>query len=102
MTAPHATAGHQPPSDLCAPLQGFRFEPHQYGVRSRVGEVVRSSRGGRAVSSDRSASSDVARPSSTETQHAIRLLVLLDACGEPVKDSDPSGTVKVIRSELRL
>lgn len=52
--------------------------------------------------SDSSSSFDVARPSSTETQHAIRLLALLDACGEPVKDSDPAGTVKVVRSELRL
>jgi hypothetical protein len=44
----------------------------------------------------------LARPSATETQHAIRLLVLLDACGEAVRDSDPDGTVKVVRSELRL
>jgi hypothetical protein len=47
-------------------------------------------------------SSDVARPSSTETQHAIRLLVLLATCGEPVKKSDPVDTVMVVRSELRL
>lgn len=54
------------------------------------------------MSSDDRSISDFARPSSTETQHAIRLLVLLDACGEAVKDSDPDGTVKVVRSELRL
>lgn len=45
---------------------------------------------------------DGARPSSTETQHAIRLLALIAACGEPVKTSDPDGTVRVVRSELRL
>lgn len=54
------------------------------------------------VSSGSSSLSDAARPSSTETQHAIRLLVLLNACGEAVKDSDPAGTAKVVRSELRL
>lgn len=47
-------------------------------------------------------SSRAARPSSTETQHAIRLLVLLEACGESVNASDPAGTVMVVRSELRL
>ncbi|PSL53240.1 hypothetical protein B0I31_10930 [Saccharothrix carnea] len=35
-------------------------------------------------------------------QHAIRLLVILEACGELVKAGDPVGAVKVIRSELRL
>lgn len=54
------------------------------------------------MASDYKSLSEVARPSSTEAQHAIRLLVLLNACGEPVKDSDPDGTVAVIRSELRL
>lgn len=47
-------------------------------------------------------SADSARPSSTQTQHAIRLLVLLDASGEPVYGSVPADAVKVIRSELRL
>lgn len=38
-------------------------------------------------------------------QHAIRILVILDACGEPGKTSDPVGAVaviRVIRAELRL
>lgn len=45
---------------------------------------------------------DGGRPSATRTQHAIRILVLLDKCGEAVTDSDPGGSVKAIRSELRL
>lgn len=45
---------------------------------------------------------EVPRPISTPMQHAIRVLVLLDACGEEVSSSDPSGTAVVIRSELRL
>jgi hypothetical protein len=35
-------------------------------------------------------------------QHAIRLLVILDGCGEPVKQGDPDRSVAVIRGELRL
>jgi hypothetical protein len=35
-------------------------------------------------------------------QHAIRLLAILSACGEPVTASDPANAVKVVRSELRL
>lgn len=42
------------------------------------------------------------RPSATRTQHAIRLLVLLAECGEPVNGEGPSEAVTVIRSELRL
>lgn len=42
------------------------------------------------------------RPEATKNQHAIRVLVLLDTCGEPVSATDPNGFVKVIRSELRL
>lgn len=42
------------------------------------------------------------RPAATRTQHAIRLLVLLDGCGEQTVDGDPPGTVKSVRSELRL
>lgn len=42
------------------------------------------------------------RPAATRTQHAIRLLVLLDGCGTPTVDGDPPGTVKSVRSELRL
>lgn len=45
---------------------------------------------------------DIARPSATRSQHALRLLVLLAECGEQVVDSDPVGAVRVIRSELRL
>ncbi|WP_454810362.1 hypothetical protein [Paenarthrobacter nitroguajacolicus] len=42
------------------------------------------------------------RPEATKNQHAIRVLVLLHTCGEPVTNADPAGFVKVIRSELRL
>jgi hypothetical protein len=42
------------------------------------------------------------RPAATRTQHAIRLLVLLGGCGTPTVDGDPPGTVKSVRSELRL
>lgn len=45
---------------------------------------------------------DVARPSATRTQHAVRLLVLMSQCGSPPTDADPPGTASVIRSELRL
>lgn len=45
---------------------------------------------------------DVARPSATRTQHAIRLLVLLSRCGETPTDSDPPGMARVVRSEMRL
>jgi hypothetical protein len=42
------------------------------------------------------------RPSATRTQHAIRLLVLLAKCGDPVNGEGPAEAVNVIRSELRL
>lgn len=42
------------------------------------------------------------RPAATRTQHAIRLLALLGGCGVQTVDGDPAGTVKSIRSELRL
>lgn len=42
------------------------------------------------------------RPAPTVMQHAIRLLVLLDGCGDPVAQGDPEGCVAVIRAELRL
>jgi len=42
------------------------------------------------------------RPAHTRTQHAIRLLVLMDRTGEAVADGDPPAAVKVVRSELRL
>lgn len=49
------------------------------------------------------AQTDVAvRPSPSVMQHAIRLLVLLDGCGDPVVPGDPGGCVAVIRAELRL
>lgn len=42
------------------------------------------------------------RPAPSVMQHAIRLLVLLDGCGEAVVQGDPDGCVAVIRAELRL
>lgn len=45
---------------------------------------------------------DGARPQATRMQHAIRVLVILEACGDAVKAVDPPGVVKAIRSELRL
>ncbi|QYF74395.1 hypothetical protein [Cryobacterium sp. PAMC25264] len=42
------------------------------------------------------------RPSATRTQHAIRIMVLLDRCGEATIDGDPDSSVRVVRSELRL
>lgn len=45
---------------------------------------------------------DDARPQATRMQHAIRVLAILEACGEGVKIGDPAGAVSVIRSELRL
>ncbi|WP_306211093.1 hypothetical protein [Actinoplanes sp. RD1] len=35
-------------------------------------------------------------------QHAVRLLAILNECGEPTKESDPSEGIAVIRAELRL
>ena len=49
-----------------------------------------------------SSSSGVDRPSHTRTQHALRLLVLIDRTGESVVDGDPPVAVKAVRSELRL
>src|SRR5450759_4320192 len=40
--------------------------------------------------------------SASRSQHAVRLLTLLHACGDPVGGNDPDGMVRVIRSELRL
>ena len=42
------------------------------------------------------------RPTPSVMQHAVRILVILDGCGEPVKEGDPEGCVAVIRAELRL
>lgn len=42
------------------------------------------------------------RPQASVLQHAVRILVILDSCGEPVKQGDPEGCVAVIRAELRL
>jgi len=44
----------------------------------------------------------IERPAHTRTQHAIRLLVLMDRTGEGVADGDPPVAVKAVRSELRL
>lgn len=54
-----------------------------------------------AMSQGRDADESV-RPAPSVMQHAIRLLVLLDGCGEPVAQGDPEGCVAVIRAELRL
>lgn len=35
-------------------------------------------------------------------QHAIRLLVLLNGCGQPIKPGDPEGAVAVLRAEMQL
>lgn len=45
---------------------------------------------------------EAARPDPTKNQHAIRVLVLMDVCGDPAGNDDPPGFVKVVRSELRL
>lgn len=42
------------------------------------------------------------RPTHTRTQHALRLLVLMDRTGEPSADGDPPMATKAVRSELRL
>lgn len=44
----------------------------------------------------------IERPSHTRTQHAIRLLVLMDRTGEGIADGDPPTAVKAVRSEVRL
>lgn len=49
-----------------------------------------------------SSGSGVERPSHTRTQHALRLLVLLDQTGEAAANGDPPAAVKAVRSELRL
>lgn len=49
-----------------------------------------------------SPSDGVERPSHTRTQHALRLLVLLDRAGEPSADGDPPGAIKAVRSERLL
>ena len=49
-----------------------------------------------------SPSGGVERPSHTRTQHALRLLVLMDRTGETATGSDPSVAIKAVRSELRL
>ena len=43
-----------------------------------------------------------ARPEASVIQHAIRLLVILNCCGDPVSVGDPDECVSVIRAELRL
>lgn len=54
------------------------------------------------MTADISTTRDGARPQATRMQHAIRLLVILEACGEAVNAGDPADAVQVIRSELRL
>jgi hypothetical protein len=38
----------------------------------------------------------------TRTQHAVRILAILRACGEQAAGNDPHGVAQAIRSELRL
>lgn len=52
--------------------------------------------------SDDSGADLAVRPTPSVMQHAIRVLVILDSCGEPVAQGDPDGCVAVIRAELRL
>lgn len=42
------------------------------------------------------------RPEASIMQHAIRLMVIIDRCGDPVSTGDPEECVAVIRAELRL
>lgn len=57
--------------------------------------------GGRCLMAADSAA-PIERPAHTRTQHAVRLLVLMDRTGEGVADGDPPTAVKAVRSELRL
>lgn len=72
------------------------------GVPVSSGHEARD--GGRSEMADRPALTvaEDYRPEATKNQHAVRVLVLLNTCGDPVTDADPDGFVKVIRSELRL
>jgi hypothetical protein len=54
------------------------------------------------VVSEDAAATLAVRPPATRMQHAIRLLAILAQCGEPVMEGDPTGTTRVIRSELRI
>lgn len=70
-------------------------------VRLRLWSYANEVRGkGDVMSAD--SGFDNARPSATRTQHAVRLLVLLEQCGELPSELDPPETVSVVRSELRL
>ncbi len=46
--------------------------------------------------------SRVERPSHTRTQHALRLLVLMNRTGERSVEGDPPAAVQAVRSEQRL
>lgn len=90
---------HMP--DLRHPPQ-LRLAAAAVRIRAKVVAAtrVRVRRKGGAMSAD--IDFVLARPSATRTQHAVRLLVLLDQCGEPPTELDPPGMVSVVRSELRL
>lgn len=62
-------------------------------VLSAKGTPITMSQGGGDLS---------VRPAPSVMQHAIRLLVLLDGCGEDVTQGDPEDCVAVIRAEMRL
>lgn len=47
-------------------------------------------------------SAPIERPAHTRTQHAIRLLVLMDRTGESIAAGDPPAATKAVRSEMRL
>lgn len=67
------------------------MHPHNFEVGQRGHQIVQLS--------DTEGS---LRPQASVMQHAIRILVILDACGDPITSGDPEGCVAVIRAELRL
>lgn len=48
------------------------------------------------------AASQNGRDEPTVLQHAIRLLVLLNGCGQPTEPGDPDDAVAVMRAEMKL
>lgn len=48
------------------------------------------------------ATGELGGPEPSVLQHAVRLLVLLDGCGDPPKPGDPPNAVAVFRAEMQL